>query len=131
MVSQFLYISDAVFPIGHETDHEILEQSRARNRELGLTGYLCRTDRNFVQILEGPMAAVLTVAESIRRDKRHWHVQEWPISIVPERCFPDWGMGYGPGDRDHLLSLIGPHLSCEEQRTFILERLKAIAAAKG
>lgn len=72
----------------------LLEQSRDRNAQLGITGALLFNEGRFVQILEGDEASVMEVVESIRRDSRHTDIDMLPPRIMPERSFADWSMAF-------------------------------------
>lgn len=94
MLTQVIYVSRARDPMGADSDKAILDEAHERNAELGLTGFLFRTRSSFVQLLEGPVEAVETVMNLIRKDDRHHDLHEWPPNPVEERSFPDFGMGY-------------------------------------
>ncbi|MBS0532878.1 MAG: BLUF domain-containing protein [Proteobacteria bacterium] len=72
----------------------LLEQSRARNERLGITGALLFNEGRFVQVLEGDEAAVLEVMDIIRRDPRHTDIDVLPSRYVRERTFAQWSMAF-------------------------------------
>ena len=72
----------------------LLEQSRARNERLGITGALLFNEGRFVQILEGDEAAVLEVMDIIMRDPRHTDIDVLPARYVRERTFAQWSMAF-------------------------------------
>lgn len=51
MIFRRLYISRAAYPIGHQSDLDILETAVANNARHGITGMLLRRDRRFVQVI--------------------------------------------------------------------------------
>jgi hypothetical protein len=74
----------------------ILLHARQGNQRGGITGALiCRRDI-YLQLLEGPTAAVQAVYERIRRDDRHLEVREHVNERVPARLFGDWAMLHDP-----------------------------------
>jgi hypothetical protein len=75
---------------------DILTAARALNAQNGLTGALiCRADM-FMQMLEGPRAAVTETFGRIQADDRHVDVTLLYVGDTPERIFPDWSMRDDP-----------------------------------
>lgn len=90
-VTQLIYTSR---PFGYDSAMlgGILIAARRNNARDGLTGALvCRHDV-YLQLLEGPAAAVNAAFARIVRDDRHLDVVELAMSEVPARMFPDWEM---------------------------------------
>ncbi len=90
-LTQLIYMSR---PFGFD-DLElrnILLVSRHNNERDGITGSLiCREDM-YLQLLEGPRAAVSTAYTRIARDNRHGEVMLLWTGDVQERLFPQWFM---------------------------------------
>ena len=84
----------------------IVDAARARNARLQVTGALIATDARFAQILEGSHAAVDELMDSIRRDRRHEHVDVVQDRQTGKREFPIWSMAYS-GRSVFAESLIG------------------------
>lgn len=75
----------------------IVDWSRGRNCELGVTGALVFTEKRFAQYLEGPARNVDALMSSIRGDSRHRDVDLIFRSPLPRRRFATWQMAYaGP-----------------------------------
>jgi hypothetical protein len=75
---------------------DILTLARARNAESEITGALiCRADM-FMQMLEGPRAAVTETFGRILADDRHVDVALLHVGDTPERIFADWTMRDDP-----------------------------------
>ena len=75
---------------------DILTTARILNAENGITGALiCRADM-FMQLLEGPRAAVTEAFGRILADDRHVNVTLLHMGDTPERLFPDWTMRDDP-----------------------------------
>lgn len=72
----------------------LLQQSRARNERLRITGMLLYKGGFFVQVLEGEEKNVLEVFADIQTDIRHKRVFEIVSEYVQHRDFPDWTMGF-------------------------------------
>lgn len=72
----------------------LLQQSRARNERLRITGMLLYKGGFFMQVLEGEEKNVLEVFADIQTDIRHKRVFEIVSEYVQHRDFPDWTMGF-------------------------------------
>ncbi len=74
----------------------ILLIARRNNPREAITGALiCRQDL-YLQLLEGPLAAVEARYSSIASDDRHLDVVKRVSRPVTERMFPDWAMRDDP-----------------------------------
>ncbi len=74
----------------------ILLVSRENNQRDGITGSLiCREDI-YLQMLEGPRAAVTAAYARILRDNRHAEVVGLWSGDAEERLFPAWSMRHDP-----------------------------------
>ena len=70
--------------------------ARRNNPRDAITGVLiCRNDL-YLQLLEGPQAAVEARYSSIARDDRHLEVVKRLSRPVTERLFPNWAMRDDP-----------------------------------
>lgn len=74
----------------------ILVQARRHNARDGLTGSLIVRGDLYLQLLEGPEAAVMATFARIRQDNRHLQVQLLVAQAVDARLFPDWTMRDDP-----------------------------------
>jgi hypothetical protein len=91
---QLVYVSSATKPFPQDELLALLAQSRRRNTESGVTGMLLYRDGNFMQVLEGPRAAVLATHERIVGDSRHRGLITLRNTPVAARSFPDWSMAF-------------------------------------
>jgi len=91
---QLVYVSTAAWPMQNGDLNAILDVSRANNSRLGVTGLLLHIDQGFLQVLEGPRDAVMTVFASIQRDLRHIGLRVLVQQETDERLFVDWSMGF-------------------------------------
>jgi acylphosphatase len=85
----------------------LLEQSRAKNSRLDITGVLFYVDDAFIQILEGPEEAVEALYATIREDPRHYHCKIIDQRGIDTRFFSEWSMGFCTMDKARVASLEG------------------------
>ena len=71
----------------------ILAASRRNNAAADVTGMLLHIDGGFLQILEGPDAAVEETFARIAADPRHTRVARLWREPAERRIFRDWSMG--------------------------------------
>jgi hypothetical protein len=81
-------------PEGEQGIERILAVARARNASLQVTGALYYDGAYFLQVLEGPQAAVAEVFASILADDRHGDVRVVERGPVSRRSFADWDMAW-------------------------------------
>lgn len=91
---QLIYVSSATAGFNADAMEQILETSRQRNAARFVTGYLCFNAEYFLQVLEGPAAAVNETFHHIHGDSRHVGVTLLDYSVIGARRFSDWAMGY-------------------------------------
>jgi hypothetical protein len=91
---QLVYVSAASWAMSDADLNEILDASRRNNRQSGVTGMLLHIDRGFLQVLEGPKAAVEETFARIKRDAKHNGLRVLIEQETDERLFGDWSMGF-------------------------------------
>ena len=93
---RLVYASRSLVPEDRVPDElpRILEVARRRNAEQDITGALLFSADGFVQVLEGPMAAVEQTFERIQCDPRHAAVVVLEAGPVAARGFAGWSMAY-------------------------------------
>ncbi|MBC7505467.1 MAG: BLUF domain-containing protein [Sandarakinorhabdus sp.] len=93
--SQLIYYSQ---PFGFDDAmlNGILLEARRNNARDGLTGALIVRRDLYLQLLEGPEAALLATFARIKRDNRHLAVRQLALGNVQARLFPDWTMRDDP-----------------------------------
>ena len=89
-----VYVSAATKGFSEEDLPGLLRQARLKNRRLGGTGLLLYEGGNFIQVLEGPTAAVDALYETIARDARHHRLIVLLRTPATERRFARWAMGF-------------------------------------
>jgi hypothetical protein len=88
------YVSAAPRDLREDELVAILEVSRRDNAICGVTGVLAYHDRGFVQVLEGPEAAVEDLLARIARDPRNTGMSVFDRSRAGGRVFGGWSMGW-------------------------------------
>ena len=94
-LTQIVYASR---PFGFDASvlDDILTISRARNSRDAITGTLiCRADM-YLQLIEGPDAAIQATYARIAADNRHDDVTPLLTRPVTDRLFPQWAMRDDP-----------------------------------
>lgn len=96
MYKSLIYVSlkSAAVVNPEQAMHEIIAIAQSRNARLDVTGALASTREHYVQILEGSIAAVGELMESIDNDPRHTNVIVLESVFVPQRSLPAWSMAY-------------------------------------
>jgi hypothetical protein len=73
---------------------ELLNFAREANREAGVTGLLLHRKDSFFQVIEGRKEVIEALFARISADSRHRRVEILFQSLITEREFPDWQMGF-------------------------------------
>lgn len=89
-----VYASRATAPFDEARLASLLQQSRADNARVDLTGMLLYRDGRFLQVLEGPDEAVRERMDAIEHDPRHESIRILLKETTTERLFPEWSMAY-------------------------------------
>jgi hypothetical protein len=97
MILQLVYISTMRVPLGAEACEDILAASRRNNRRAGISGVLIAGSNRFLQLLEGPPAAVRATYDRIKSDPRHYATVVLSERTAEHRDCPRWDMGFLPG----------------------------------
>jgi Sensors of blue-light using FAD len=91
-----LIYASTPFGFDNPTLNQILSVARRNNTRDGITGALiCRGDL-YLQMLEGPRAAVTASFHKILGDDRHADVVLISCGDIKTRMFPDWHMKDDP-----------------------------------
>jgi hypothetical protein len=94
-VEQIIYISTSRAEFADPgMVRDILKASRRNNARDRLSGLLLVGGRRFLQVLEGPQAALQRTYERIRADERHFALVELTRRHTDGPSFPTWAMGY-------------------------------------
>lgn len=91
---RLIYISRLSEECDRKALEKILEISRRKNEDLGITGSLCYDPDYFLQCLEGPRDAINELFKAIIQDKRHKKVTLLEYCDIQHREFDGWNMAY-------------------------------------
>lgn len=107
------YVSQAKRPFSQDDLAGLLAHSRQRNAADEITGCLVYRynddfDRgNFLQVLEGPEAAIDDVWKRISEDRRHHTIVVIDEASIEDRMFSNWSMGFKDVDASDLANVEG------------------------
>lgn len=87
------YASRAADWLTRDDLRAIANSAQKRNKSMGLTGLLLYVGGDFLQVIEGPGAAVEKLYEMIEADPRNQWVTRLATEKVLRRAFADWSMG--------------------------------------
>lgn len=102
-----IYVSHATRQLYENDLLEILTESRATNKKLGITGMLVYLQERFIQVLEGAEKPVNELYENIRKDPRHKKVTLILEGNSPQRIFKNWSMGFKKISESDFTALSG------------------------
>lgn len=88
---RIVYISTAAGLPADEVDH-LVESAQRNNIEREITGFLIYNGRNFLQLLEGPKAALMSLMSTLARDPRHSGILNLIDEPITQRSCPTWSM---------------------------------------
>ena len=100
MIFQLLYASGVSDLFVADDIASILETSRRRNAENGISGLLLYCDGVFIQFLEGKRDTVQELSKRIGRDPRHRNMMVMLERDAEERAFAAWSMGFRTLDKN-------------------------------
>lgn len=93
-LSYCLYRSSAAPGLDSPTLDYLLEKSRIRNLELGLSGCLHYENGVFFQCLEGPPSALYLLLSKLEEDSRHVNFTVLAQGSLEQRIFDHWQMRF-------------------------------------
>ncbi|MBO6574139.1 MAG: BLUF domain-containing protein [Rhodothermales bacterium] len=99
---QMIYASAATVPFSEADLQALLAKARVNNQRANVTGMLVYDQGSFLQVLEGPEAAVDSIYRRIERDRRHGNVLLLAKTHVTKRSFGEWKMGFFNTGGAHL-----------------------------
>ena len=91
---RLVYMSTAVGVLRADELDRIYLRAQSANTRAGITGLLLFYEGAFLQALEGPVSGVTSLAEKIRRDRRHSGIITLESAPIEERAFPDSPMRF-------------------------------------
>lgn len=102
-----VYVSSATALMSTPQLHELLDQSRVKNRRLGISGAMLYQDGNIIQVLEGEADVVEDLFGTIDRDPRHGGVIRIFDGWSETKQFGDWAMAFGDLSADDKACGVG------------------------
>lgn len=88
---RIVYISTAGGLSSADLEH-LLESARRNNAQREITGFLLYNGRNFLQLIEGPRASLMSLMATLARDSRHSGVLRLIDEAIEDRSCPGWMM---------------------------------------
>jgi len=88
---RIVYVSTASGLSAADVAH-ILESAQRNNAEREITGFLLYNGRNFLQLIEGPKASLMSLMGTLARDPRHSGMLTMVDEPIEERSCPSWSM---------------------------------------
>ena len=95
-LSKLLYVSTACLATDRRVTEfaQLVDQAIIANRAMGMTGALMLCSTRFVQMLEGPSAALVPLTDRICADARHTDIEILVRRPINARRFAGFGMVY-------------------------------------
>ncbi|MGE5476788.1 MAG: BLUF domain-containing protein [Bacteroidales bacterium] len=91
---QIIYRSTQARPLSMSDLQGILDKSRIKNAQLGITGVLFYDGSDFIQVLEGGEGEVQYLYGALLSDPRHRDVTLLSQMVVEHREFGNWAMAF-------------------------------------
>ena len=120
-VRHVIYISKPTH-FDHLVLEDILTKSRANNPAIGVTGNLIYHSDLFLQLLEGPHAAVNKLYETILADNRHTDIVKLRDETFNRRLYASWAMK-NDGHQSWMLSISEIARISSEEALELFDRL--------
>ncbi|MBY6065676.1 BLUF domain-containing protein [Leisingera aquaemixtae] len=96
ILHRIVYLSSAARALSDSDIETILATARQRNAQDGITGLMLFHDGSFLQVLEGPRAAVEACYARIVSNQRHHQIARMSSKDVDSRIFSEWEMASLP-----------------------------------
>jgi hypothetical protein len=93
-LERLMYTSRSTESMGTLALFNLLNQARARNAQLDITGHLLYADGMFTQCIEGPPESIEILWQSILRDPRHDTISLVSRGPTEARRFKEWSMAF-------------------------------------
>ena len=104
---RLVYMSTAVGVLRADELDRIYLRAKSTNARAGITGLLLFYEGVFLQALEGPGAGVMSLAERLRRDRRHSGMITLESQPIEQRAF-----------NEAMQFVAARHLSAGEKQAF-------------
>ena len=94
-LKQVIYVSEKT-DTSSDSLTDIYDISQKNNSESGISGCLLIGSNSYLQLLEGPDAAVENLYSKIKMDSRHKKVKKLFEQHIEEKSFSSWSMKFAP-----------------------------------
>jgi hypothetical protein len=132
MMLQIGYFSVAKGHQDAKAVHEILVQARRANQRDTITGLLVAGGGRYLQVIEGPQAAVEILYGKIVQDPRHVAVAAFSTRQITKRSFGSWSMAFRrqtvAGESNSFVDVLGA-LTAKVSDTELQYRIRYFAGA--
>lgn len=109
-MKRLIYRSHASADLRADDVFSIIQEARAGNASVGLSGFLLLRDKRFMQWLEGDARALDELFAKVRVDRRHYDVEVLFEDRIDALCFPNWRMQrISADDADTALEALRKH----------------------
>ena len=109
----------------------IVEESRHRNHEHGLTGCLHYENGTFFQWLEGPWQQVFHLLDVLRDDDRHMNMTVLDQGTQTQRLFSRWEMRFSDRQAGSLFDWLSDWNGRSDNPQAYVDRVNAFLRAVG
>ncbi|GAA0872054.1 hypothetical protein GCM10009117_12010 [Gangjinia marincola] len=106
MLKYLSYASKEAQHFSEEDLKQLVEQARANNERLEITGLLLYFDGTFTQYIEGPPAHIDALFQTITADPRHEFIVQLSCGITENRKYKEWSMGYKNYDQIEVAEIL-------------------------
>jgi len=87
-----IYLSNISRPLDKDDVIEIATKASAKNKRIGVTGFLSSRGSQFIQYLEGESATIMELIKTIENDPRHDLQHTIHLRDQQHRHFANWSM---------------------------------------
>lgn len=94
MLKTICYISDSCSNESIEELNALYTKAKINNAKHNITGVLIYKNKNFLQVLEGPLNTVDSTFKKISQDLRHKNIFKVINTNVDQRIFEDYNFGF-------------------------------------
>lgn len=128
MLYSVVYTSLVADGVGKDDIDAIVASAQKNNPGLNITGVLFYKGGIFLQLIEGPKKAVLTLYDRIKEDERHKEVTTVYTGFEEDRNFTDWAMAY-KDIQDMDVPWINSILQMQKPNSDIVQQIKDLTKA--
>lgn len=102
-----IYMSRATRPMNDDDLGGLLHEARQGNERQNITGALVYGDGQFMQIIEGEEAELVSLYARLLKDPRHERVVKLADKQIAQRSFSEWSMAFQTVSPEQFSQLSG------------------------